>query len=177
MYTKLVVLFFAAFSLSLSALDIRSTERPTQFAVLSELGDQGQTLPSDYQYELTVNIREGVSKHYTSFEFCAKPKSETGERERATCELFWVVVPKESLRCTGERFMSLAGSDTGETDPGTPSWLELVVLSQPNANCGSETTPTEPAPAKAWWRVRLHQEGSEDRFFEGAPRRVLLFQQ
>jgi len=177
MYTKLVVLFFAAFSMSLSALDVRSTERPTQFAILNELDDQGQTIPSDFQYELTVNIREGVSKHYTSFEFCAKPKSDTGALGRSTCELYWVVVPKESLRCEGERFMSLAGSDTGETYPGTPSWLELVILSRPNAYCGSETTPPEPTTAKVLWRVRLHEEGEEDRFFEGAPRRVLLFQQ
>lgn len=172
MYTKLILTLSILFTLPLNALDLRGTETPKLTAVLTELDDQGQTVYSQVQYELTLNRRAGVTKHYTSFNLCQKEVSPTGSYGESRCTIYWVVTPKEDLRCEGERFLGLAdaGPDKSETKP---QWLEVVVLGQPNVYCGPVEETYHPVAGPQRWRVRMIQEGTADRFFEGIPSLVL----
>jgi len=172
MYSKLLLTLSILFSLPLHAIDLTASERPTETALLTELNDQGQPLYGDIVYELTVNKRDGVTKHYTSFQLCTKPVTPTEATAGARCTVYWVVIPKEDLRCEGERFLGLADAGPDHRDD-KPLWLELVILGQPNGVCGPVEEIQHPIAGPQRWRVRMMQEGTTDRFFEGTPARVL----
>lgn len=162
---KLWILFFSCFvSIVSFGKNPFPTERPQMSAVLTEVDFMGQPIPFAPKYTLTLNMREGIATHPTSFSLC--PYSELAKQQQSYCQLFWVFKEKEPLRCEAVRYVaSLSPTLNSENEELTPTAI-VVDEMQPGRNCEEALLNNTTSPT---WEVRTYVGDEIQKTFYGEP--------